>query len=73
MPAVERGLRVGEGGTGSFTGLHFIHSTSQDVYSNTATLDFYRPSYTSNYVVFTPIESETVTGAPSLQRPVRIS
>jgi hypothetical protein len=53
---------------GTFTGLHFIHSTSQDVYSNTATLDFYRSAYSSKYVVFTPIESETVTGAP-LQNP----
>jgi hypothetical protein len=39
-----------------------------DAYSNTATLDFYRSAYTSKYVVFTPIESETVTGAP-LQNP----
>ena len=53
---------------GTFTGLHFIHSTSDDVYSNTATLDFYQSSYTSSYVVFTPIETATVTGAP-LQSP----
>ena len=53
---------------GTFTGLHFIHSTSNDAYSNTATLDFYQSSYASKYVVFTPVESETVTGAP-LQSP----
>jgi hypothetical protein len=48
---------------GTFSGLHFIHSTSQDAYSNTATLDFYKSRYTSKYVVFTPVESQTVTGA----------
>jgi hypothetical protein len=53
---------------GTFSGLHFIHSTSQDAYSNTATLDFYRSTYTSTYLAFAPIESETVTGAP-LQNP----
>jgi len=53
---------------GTFTGLHFIHSTSQDAYSNTATLDFYGSRYASSYVTFTPVESETVTGAP-LQTP----
>ena len=53
---------------GTFTNLHFIHSTGNDAYSNTATLDFYRSSYASKYVVFTPIETETVTGA-ALQNP----
>ncbi|HTZ92509.1 MAG TPA: DUF929 family protein [Streptosporangiaceae bacterium] len=53
---------------GTFTGLHFIHSTSQDIYSNTATLSFYRSTYASSYLVFTPVESATVTDEP-LQSP----
>jgi hypothetical protein len=53
---------------GTFSGLHFIHSSSSDVYSNTATLSFYKSTYTSKYVAFTPVETETVTEAP-LQNP----
>jgi Domain of unknown function (DUF929) len=53
---------------GTFSGLHFIHSSSSDVYSNTATLSFYKSTYTSNYVTFTPVEMETVTDA-TLQTP----
>lgn len=53
---------------GTFSGLQFIHSTSQDVFSNTATIDFYRSSYASKYLVFTPIETATVSGA-TLQNP----
>lgn len=53
---------------GTFSGLTFIHSSSTDLYSNTATLSFYKSSYTSKYVTFTPVELETVTGTP-LQTP----
>jgi thiol-disulfide isomerase/thioredoxin len=53
---------------GTFTGLHFIHSHSTDVYSNTPTLTFYKSTYTSNYLVFTPVETTTVTATP-LQSP----
>ena len=53
---------------GTFTGLHFIHSHSTDVYSNTATLTFYNSTYTSNYLVFVPVETTTVTATP-LQTP----
>jgi hypothetical protein len=53
---------------GTFTGLHFIHSHSSDVYSNTPTLTFYGATYTSNYLVFTPVETTTVTATP-LQNP----
>jgi thiol-disulfide isomerase/thioredoxin len=53
---------------GTFTGLHFIHSHSTDVYSNTPTLTFYKSAYTSNYLVFTPVETTTVTATP-LQNP----
>jgi hypothetical protein len=53
---------------GTFTNLHFIRSESSDIYSNTATLTFYRSSYTSKYLVFTPVETTTTTGA-ALQSP----
>jgi len=45
---------------GSFSPLKGIHSASDDVYPNTATLTFYRSTYTSNYLVFTPVENEDV-------------
>jgi hypothetical protein len=46
---------------GTFSGLHFIHSSSTDVYPNTPTLSFYKSSYTSKYLTFTPVEWYTVT------------
>jgi thiol-disulfide isomerase/thioredoxin len=45
---------------GSFTPLKGVHSSSSDVYPNTATLTFYGSKYTSSYVVFTPVENEDV-------------
>jgi Domain of unknown function (DUF929) len=47
---------------------HGIHSSSADVYPNTATLTFYKSGYNSNYVTFTPVENLTVSKAP-LQNP----
>ena len=41
---------------GTFTGLHFIHSSSTDVYPDTPTLSFYGATYTSKYVDFQPVE-----------------
>jgi len=41
---------------GTFSNLHLIHSSSTDVYPNTPTLSFYKSSYTSQYVDFTPVE-----------------
>ena len=41
---------------GTFSNLHLIHSSSSDVYPNTPTLSFYKSSYTSKYVTFTPVE-----------------
>ncbi len=49
---------------GTFSNLHFIHSSSTDVYSNTATLTYYKSSYTSKYIDFVPVEVATVTGQP---------
>jgi hypothetical protein len=48
---------------GTFSLLRGIHSSSTDVYPNTATLTFYRASYTSRYLVFTPVENEDVNHA----------
>jgi hypothetical protein len=41
---------------GTFNGLSLIHSSPTDVYPNTPTLSFYKSSYTSRYVTFTPVE-----------------
>jgi hypothetical protein len=53
---------------GTLSGLGLIHSTASDTYSNTATLDFYKSSYVSKYLAFTPVELETVSGK-QLQSP----
>jgi hypothetical protein len=53
---------------GTFTGLHLIHSDSDDVYSNTMTLSFYKSTYTSKYLTFVPVESEN-TSKGALQNP----
>ena len=53
---------------GTFTTpLHGIHSSSTDVNPNTPTLTFYKSSYSSPYLTFTPVENETVTKAPLQQ------
>ncbi len=48
---------------GTFGALKGIHSSSTDVYPNTATLTFYKQKYTSAYLTFTPVENETITHA----------
>jgi len=45
---------------GTFSPLKGIHSSSTDVYPNTATLTFDNSTYTSKYLVFTPVETEDV-------------
>jgi Domain of unknown function (DUF929) len=49
---------------GTFSGLGLIHSSSTDTDPNTATLTFYKSSYTSKYVVFQTTEAQTVSKAP---------
>jgi hypothetical protein len=49
---------------GSFGTLKGIHSSSSDVYPNTATLTSYKQSYTSPFLTFTPVENETVAHGP---------
>jgi thiol-disulfide isomerase/thioredoxin len=43
------------------TPLRGIHSSSSDVYPDTATLTFYQTGYNSKYLAFTPVENETIT------------
>jgi len=45
---------------GTFSPLHGVYSSSADVYPNTATLTFYGSTYTSKYLVFTPVENQDV-------------
>ena len=47
---------------GTFSGLHTVHSSSSDVFANTPTWTFYKSSYTSPYLSFTPVE--TLTNIP---------
>ena len=54
---------------GTFTGLHGIHSSSTDVDPSTPTLTFYKSTYTSKYLVFTPVETTTEVGTTPLQNP----
>jgi hypothetical protein len=53
---------------GTFSGLKFIHSDPSDVYPSTPSLTFYKSTYTSKYVAFTPVEETTVSKQP-LQTP----
>lgn len=45
---------------GTFSSLKGIHSSSSDVFPNTATLTFYRITYTSKYLVFAAVENQDV-------------
>jgi Domain of unknown function (DUF929) len=45
---------------GSFSPLTGIHSSSTDVYPNTATVTFHNIKYTSKYLVFTPVENQDI-------------
>ena len=54
---------------GTFSNLHYIHSSSTDVYPSTPTLTFYKSTYTSKYVDFEPIEVQGATEGKALQTP----
>jgi hypothetical protein len=67
--AAERwGMAIALSRFGTFSPLRGIHSSSTDVDPSTPTLTFYRSTYTSPYLVFTPVENETVDKTP-LQNP----
>jgi hypothetical protein len=44
---------------GTLSPLHGIHSSSTDTDPNTPTLTFYKSTFTSKYLTFTPVENET--------------
>jgi thiol-disulfide isomerase/thioredoxin len=46
------------------TPLRGIHSSATDVDANTPTLTFYKTTYSSKYLAFTPVENETVNKTP---------
>jgi thiol-disulfide isomerase/thioredoxin len=46
---------------GTLSPLHGIFSSGSDTFPNTATLTFYKSSYTSKYLTFTPVENENRT------------
>ena len=54
--AEQWGLVVALSRFGTFSGLRTVHSSSTDVSPNTPTWTFYRSSYTSRYLTFTPVE-----------------
>jgi hypothetical protein len=58
---------------GTFSNLHFIHSSSTDVYPSTPTLSFYKSSYVSQYIDFQPVEMQSLKatsgGYATLQKP----
>ncbi len=45
---------------GTFSPLNGVHSSSSDVYPNTATLTFYKSTFTSKYLTFAPVENQDV-------------
>jgi thiol-disulfide isomerase/thioredoxin len=49
---------------GTFSPLHGIHSSATDTPASIPTLTFYKSTYTSNYVTFTPVEVEKVDHSP---------
>jgi thiol-disulfide isomerase/thioredoxin len=72
--AAERwGMVVALSRFGTFSGLHLIRSSNNDVYTNTATLSFYKSSYTSKYLVFNSVEmnseKQVGNGYATLQKP----
>jgi len=58
---------------GTFSGLHLIRSSNNDIYTNTSTLSFYKSTYTSKYLVFNPVEmyseKQVGDGYATLQKP----
>jgi thiol-disulfide isomerase/thioredoxin len=58
---------------GTFSNLHLIRSSNADAYTNTATLSFYKSSYTSKYLVFNSVEmnseKQVGNGYATLQKP----
>ncbi len=49
---------------GTFSPLHGIHSSPTDIPPSIPTLTFYKSSYTSKYLTFTPVEVQKVDRSP---------
>lgn len=49
---------------GTVSNLHYMASSSTDVYPNSPTFSFFNSTYSSQYIVFDGVEYETRTGAP---------
>jgi thiol-disulfide isomerase/thioredoxin len=49
---------------GTLSPLHGIHSSGTDTFPNTATLTFYKSSYSSKYLTFTAVENEKIDHSP---------
>jgi len=54
---------------GTFKCLTATHSSSTDVDPNTPTFTFYKSTYTSSYINFTPVEEYGATSTTTLQTP----
>ena len=54
---------------GTFSGLRGIYSSSTDVNPSTPTLTFYKSTYTSTYLTFTPVETTAEDRNTPLQTP----
>lgn len=54
---------------GTFSPLHGIHSSSTDVPASIPTVTFYKSTYTSKYLTFTPVETTTTDRTQPLQVP----
>jgi hypothetical protein len=53
---------------GTFSGLKFIHSSASDSPASIPTLTYYKSSYSSKYISFTPVEMQDINKA-TLQAP----
>jgi hypothetical protein len=54
---------------GTFSGLHGIYSSSTDTPASVPTVTFYKSTYTSPYLTFTPVETTTQDRNTPLQTP----
>lgn len=55
---------------GTFSGVSFIHSAADDTPASVPTLTFYKSTYTSKYVTFTPVEMQKIDRS-ELQSPTK--
>ena len=54
---------------GNFSNLHYMASSSTDVYPSTPTFSFYNSTYSSNYVSFEAVETTSRNTSQTLQTP----